>query len=134
MEVLINDEDVSPREDAILTAINHQEVDMLGKELEDDIHGGTFNTSDNKQCDIPPLLGSPDGECDEAGQCEKAACAQIERAIQLGDDVFKSEAADLVLRKPNLLSLGQAKSISSPLKESLSGMKSPKEDPNCHAD
>jgi len=34
--VLINDEDVSPREDVILTAIN-QEVDMLGKELEDDI-------------------------------------------------------------------------------------------------
>ena len=131
MEILINDEDVSPREDAILTAIN-QEVDMLGKELEDDIHGGTFNSSENKQCEI--LLGSVDGQCDEAERCEKTACAQIERATQLGNDVFKSVAADLVPRKSNLLSLGQAKSIASPLKESLSGMKSPKEDPNYHTD
>ena len=103
MEVLINDEDVSPREDAILTAIN-QEVDTLRKALEDDIHGGTFNSSENKQCEIPPLLGSANEQYDEDGQCEKAACAQIERTIQLGNDVFKSEAADLVPRKSNLFS------------------------------
>ena len=133
LEVLINGEDVSPREDTILNVTN-QEVDILGKELEDDIHDGTFNSSENKQCEIPPLLGSADGQCDKAGQCEKAACAQIERAIQLGNDVFKSEAADLVPQKSNLLSFGQAKSISPPLKEYLSGMKSQKEDPNHHAD
>ena len=86
----------------------------------------------NNECEIPPLLGSTDGQCDKAGQCKKAACAHMERAIELRNDVFKSKATDLVPRKSNLFSLGQAKSISSPFKDSLSGMMSPKEDPNYH--
>ena len=127
LEAQLNNEMLSPEKSDMLSAID-QEVNILGNELEEDIDDDVSNLNTNKHFEIQVLLRSADGQSDNA------ICAQIERALKLGKDVFDNDAAEVIKRKSNLLSLSQVKAISSPLKESLSGMNSPKEDPNYHAD